>query len=229
MKILYIILYIVFVSCDTTRNKRVEIEKDIDRDVLYLAALNSAYDRDYSVMKSIENHRRRFLGSVFLNNTLVGRISVTLNEISNQYEKTKNEYKRESREVLVLRFTVKTKKEASAVMSFLASNNKKDKKREGFYKKHKPKRELIKEQNINPKIRDRVFNGDVFLINKNDKLKNYNVLNVLKIFVKGSTRELIYVQDEIHRKLVAIKTKKETNKILDSLRAEHLMENFYEN
>ena len=229
MKVLYIFIYIVLIGCDITGNKKVEIEKDTDRDVLYLAALNGDYDRDYNVTRNIENHRRRFLGSVFLNNTLVGRVSVTLNEISNQYEKTKNQYKREFREVLILRFTVKTKKEASAIVRFLASNNKKELDKERFYKKHKPKRELIQEQKINPEIKNRIFDGDVFLINKNEKLKNYNVLNVLKIFGKGSVRELIYVQDEIHRKLVAIKTKNETNKILDSLRVEYSIGDFYEN
>lgn|GEM_PF-2978934 len=199
------------------------IDRWIEREVLYQSALRNAYDKDIKTQQQSINHLKHIVGQSYLETLVQSRITITEAEIVNYYEKTRVQYKRADREAVILHFSFTDITTANKLASGLKKNatGGGNKNLGGLLATHKPQRELVFEKRLKESLRKKVFSaqsgtgvvGPIRIGNK------FYVINVLKVFEKGTIKDMIHVQDQIQRKLFELKKRTLEKNILDSLKA----------
>ncbi|MBN4080721.1 peptidyl-prolyl cis-trans isomerase [Caldithrix abyssi] len=199
------------------------IDRWVDREILYQSAINNDYDKDNTTKQKSINHLKQIIGRYYLESLIQNQINITETEVIDYYNKTREQYKRKEREAVVLIFSltdrVLAKKLASNLKKHITSNA--DNKLGELLATYNPRRKLVFENRLKESIRKRVFSnrlhaGIVGPIRNGNK---FYVINVVKVFEKGTIKNLIHVQDQIQRKLLEIKKLTLKKTILDSLRA----------
>ena len=82
------------------------LDKNSSRDALFSAAIDNGFSLDGQIKNKLENQRRHVLGRLYLENIINSRVSVSMDEVKEYYNKTKSQHVRQQREFLVLRFVV---------------------------------------------------------------------------------------------------------------------------
>ena len=197
-------------SCGFFETKQ---EKD---DPLFRAAKEAGYLKDELIRSDVESFKQKVVSLKYIESLMVGRVSVSLSEITEYYEKNKNEHKRASDEALVLVFEKLNKNTAIKIKNLLERNDFDSEKVSKTIQKNIPRRVFLEKKDLKPGLSERIFikKGGSFITQRDD---GFVVFYTLNIFKKGTIKDLADVNDNIQAKLLALKkhTLKET--IKDSL------------
>ena len=144
------------------------------------------------------------------------RVSVGVSEVTEYYEKNKNEYKRRGDEALVLVFEKLNKNTAIKIKNTLERNDFDSEKVSKAIQKNTPRRIFLMKKELRPDLAKRVFlkEGSSFIIQRDD---GFVVFFTINLFKKGTIKDLADVSDNIQAKLLALKKHILKEEIKDSL------------
>ncbi len=97
--------FLIFAGCaEQTKDVLEPTTKSMGRDALVFAATEDGFVFDEQIRSRLEDQRRKVLGSLYLENLVARRVSVSMGEVEAYYNKTKKQHVRNARELLILRF-----------------------------------------------------------------------------------------------------------------------------
>ena len=220
----YIYIFCVFLfSCEGKEPPGLTLaENKTVGSPLFLAAVAENFTVDKNTQKVLQKQNDTVVGRLFLENLIEKRVAVSLEEVAAFYDKTKNQYKRSSREFLVLRFTTTNRDTALYIRQELLKNSgeEKNEKRLGnLIDRFAPKRELIKESFLLDKIKKQflVRRGGPTVVGPFRSGKSFYLFRLVKIYESGTTKDLIHIQDEVRAKIYLKKSHTVRAFLLDSL------------
>ncbi|MEE8335774.1 MAG: peptidyl-prolyl cis-trans isomerase [Candidatus Neomarinimicrobiota bacterium] len=194
------------------------VNRWLDEEVLYLAALEMNYQDDSKIKSALENYKKRLVGRAYLNSHVQKRIQIKAAEIEKYYKKNINSYKRRFDQALILHFLVQTKKESQDIRAELKKNGTKISNRQ-LKDKYSVRPETVTRNKLIPELNRAVFNNQNVKLPRPVKTEaGYHVVQILKRHSAGSAKELIEVYDEIQQRLVRNKSILITEALLDSLK-----------
>ena len=147
---------------------------------------------------------------------MVGRVSVSVSEVAEYYEKNKNQYKRVSDEALVLVFERQNKNSAIKIKSVLERNNFDSERVSKTIQENTPRRIFVEKKDLKPSLGEKIFvkKGYSFITQRDN---GFVVFYTINIFKKDSLRELADVSDNIQARMLALKKHTLKEEIKDSL------------
>ena len=147
---------------------------------------------------------------------MVGRVSVSVSEVAEYYEKNKNQYKRVSDEALVLVFERQNKNSAIRIKGVLERNNFDSERVSKTIQENTPRRIFVEKKDLKPSLGEKIFvkKGYSFITQRDN---GFVVFYTINIFKKDSLRELADVSDNIQARMLALKKHTLKEEIKDSL------------
>jgi hypothetical protein len=188
---------------------------------VFIAAEEAQFLKDGGLRSKINDFNTKIVAAKYVESLMVGRVSVTVAEIDGYYNKNMGQFKRRGDEVMVLLFEGQDKSSAIKIKNVLDRNGLDSEKSSGVIKKHKPRRVFLKKTQLSENMSDRIFNsnpGSSFILEKDI---GFVVFYIVGVFKKGTVKDLVYVNDEIQSKILAIKKYQLKEKIIDSLSVEY--------
>ena len=173
--------------------------------------------KDEQLKSRLDDINKKIVSAKYIESLMVGRTSVGVAEIDNFYEKNKEQFSRKSDEVFVLLFSEKNKNTAISIKNTLDRNGLDSEKSSALIKKHNPRRIFFNKAQLNEKMSKRLFGSkknSSFIIERD---KGFAVFYIIDVFKKGSVKDLVYVNDEIQSKILALKNHILKERIIDSL------------
>ena len=220
----YIYVFCVFLfSCDSKNPGGTAIdENNAVGSPLFLAATSNNFVLDKKTQGVLQKQRESVLGLLFLESLVEKRVAVSLEEVAAFYNKTKNQYKRSSREFLILRFTTTNMDTALYIRQELLKNNgeeKNEKRLGGLIDRFVPKRELIKESFLLDKIKKQFVarRSGPTVVGPFRTDKGFYLFRLVKIYESGTTKDLVHIQDDIRAKIYLTKSHAVRAFLMDSL------------
>ena len=203
-------IFLVITSCGFFESKQTEGGS------LFLAAKEAGYLKDGIVKSDIEKISKKIISAKYVESLMVGRVSVSVSEVAEYYEKNKNQYKRVSDEALVLVFERQNKNSAIKIKSVLERNNFDSERVSKTIQKHTPRRMFVEKKDLKPSLGEKIFvkKGYIFITQRDN---GFVVFYTINIFKKGSLRELVDVSDNIQARILALKKHTLKEEIRDSL------------
>ena len=203
-------IFIIITSCGFFESKQT------GGGSLYLAAKEAGYLKDGIVKSDIEKISKKIISAKYVESLMVGRVSVSVSEVADYYEKNKNQYKRVSDEALVLVFERRNKNSAIKIKSVLERNNFDSERVSKTIQKHTPRRMFVEKKDLKPSLGEKIFvkKGYIFITQRDN---GFVVFYTINIFKKGSLRELVDVSDNIQARILALKKHTLKEEIRDSL------------
>ena len=203
-------IFIIITSCGFFESKQT------GGGSLYLAAKEAGYLKDGIVKSDIEKISKKIISAKYVESLMVGRVSVSVSEVADYYEKNKNQYKRVSDEALVLVFERQNKNSAIKIKSVLERNNFDSERVSKTIQKHTPRRMFVEKKDLKPSLGEKIFvkKGYIFITQRDN---GFVVFYTINIFKKGSLRELVDVSDNIQARILALKKHTLKEEIRDSL------------
>jgi len=188
---------------------------------VFIAAEEAQFLKDGGLRSKINNFNTKIVAAKYVESLMVGRVSVTVAEIDGYYNKNRGQFKRRGDEVMVLLFEGQDKSSSIKIKNVLDRNGLDSEKSSGVIKKHKPRRVFLKKTQLSENMSGRIFNsnpGSSFILEKDI---GFVVFYIVGVFKKGTVKDLVYVNDEIQSKILAIKKHQLKEKIIDSLSVEY--------
>ena len=188
---------------------------------VFIAAKEAQFLKDGVLRSKINDFNTKIVAAKYVESLMVGRVSVSVAEIDDFYNKNRGQFKRRSDEAMVLLFGGQDKSSAIQIKNVLDRNGLDSEKSSSVIKKHKPRRVFFKKTQLTEKMSERVFGskvGSSFIL---DRDPGFVVFYIIGFFKKGTVKDLVYVNDEIQSKILAIKNHQLKEKIVDSLSAEY--------
>ena len=218
--------FLLFASCaEQTKDFFEPTTKNKSRDALVFAATEDGFVFDEQIRSRLEDHRRRVLGKLYLENLVARRVSVSMGEVENYYNKTKKQHVRNTRELLLLRFSFTSFDKATLLRKKLeqAASRVDDKEFGGIIAEFQPTRELIDETKIKKTITKQLLRrrGSPVTVGPFSVGRGYAVFHLLKVYEKGTIKEQIHVQEKLRNQLVAMKSHAIRASLVDSLNAKY--------
>ena len=220
----YIYVFYVFLfSCESKAPPGVVLtENKAVGSPLFMAAVSENFTLDKNTQKVLQKQNDTIVGRLFLESLVEKRVAVSLDEVATFYDKTKNQYKRSSREFLVLRFTTTKRDSALYIRQELLKNSgeEKNEKRLGaLIDRFAPKRELIKDSFLLDQIKKQFLarRGSPAVIGPLRSGKVFYLFRLVKIYESGTTKDLIHIQDDVRAKIYLKKSHTVRAFLLDSL------------
>ena len=203
-------IFIIITSCGFFESKQT------GGGSLYLAAKEAGYLKDGIVKSDIEKISKKIISAKYVESLMVGRVSVSVSEVADYYEKNKNQYKRVSDEALVLVFERQNKNSAIKIKSVLERNNFDSERVSKTIQKHTPRSMFVEKKDLKPSLGEKIFvkKGYIFITQRDN---GFVVFYTINIFKKGSLRELVDVSDNIQARILALKKHTLKEEIRDSL------------
>jgi len=219
-------VFLLFVGCSEQTKEAVELTtENIKRDALVFAATEDGFVFDEQIKSRLENQRRKVLGKLYLENLVNRRISVSMGEVEAYYNKTKNQYVRNVRELLFLRFSLASLDTARLVRQKLdrAMGGVDDMGFGAVIAEFQPTRELVDETKIKKTIRTQLLRrrGSPVTVGPLSVGGDYVVFHLLRVYEKGTIKEQIHVQEKLRSRLVAMKSRAVRARLVDSLKAKY--------
>ena len=219
-------VFLLFVGCSEQTKEVVGLTtENIKRDALFFAATEDGFVFDEQIKSRLEDQRRRVLGKLYLENLVNRRISVSMGEVEAYYNKTKNQYVRNTRELLFLRFNFASLDTARLVRQRLdrAMREVDDGGFGAIIAEFQPTRELFDEIKIKKNIRTQLLRrrGSPVTVGPLSIGGGYAVFHLLKVYERGTTKEQIHVQEKLRNRLVAMKSRAVRARLVDSLKAKY--------
>ena len=189
---------------------------------LSVAAVSNNFTLDKNIQKKLYRQNDAILGHLFLESLVEKRVFVSMQEVSNYYKKTKNEYKRTSREFLVMRFKTTNKDTAQYVRRVLMKKEESQKGQAMFglvVERFSPSRELIKEEKLRDSIKKQFLTrrGGFASAGPFAAGDGFVLFHLLQTYEKGTIKDLIHIQDEIRSKIYSTKAHAVRLHLIDSL------------
>jgi hypothetical protein len=183
---------------------------------LFLAAKEAGYLKDEIVKSDIEKISKKIISAKYVESLMVGRVSVSVSEVADYYEKNKNQYKRVSDEALVLVFERQNKNSAIKIKSVLERNNFDSERVSKTIQENAPRRIFVEKKDLKPSLGEKIFvkKGYSFITQRDN---GFVVFYTINIFKKDSLRELADVSDNIQARMLALKKHTLKEEIKDSL------------
>ena len=183
---------------------------------LFLAAKEAGYLKDEIVKSDIEKISKKIISAKYVESLMVGRVSVSVSEVAEYYEKNKNQYKRVSDEALVLVFERQNKNSAIKIKSVLERNNFDSERVSKTIQENTPRRIFVEKKDLKPSLGEKIFvkKGYSFITQRDN---GFVVFYTINIFKKDSLRELADVSDNIQARMLALKKHTLKEEIKDSL------------
>ena len=183
---------------------------------LFLAAKEAGYLKDEIVKSDIEKINEKIISAKYVESLMVGRVSVSVSEVAEYYEKNKNQYKRVSDEALVLVFERQNKNSAIKIKGVLERNNFDSERVSKTIQENTPRRIFVEKKDLKPSLGEKIFVKKGYSsITQRDN--SFVVFYTIDIFKKGSLRELADVSDNIQARMLALKKHTLKEEIKDSL------------
>ena len=220
-------VFIVFVGCNSGVEDRafLGLEGDSNRDALFSAAMENGFSLDEQIKNKLENQRRRVLGRLYLESIINSRVSISPDEVEEYYNKTKNQYVRQHREFLVLRFVWTSLDTARGVRKKLLAirkNNETDK-LGALIAEFAPSRELIAENKIKKTIKNQFLGGPGSVVGPISNDGQHVVFYLLSMYKKGTTKEKIHIEEALRNQLFAMKAHVLRQNLVDSLKSKYVV------
>ena len=216
MRLLIINIVLFFsVSCGGLSNKQSQ-----DNPV-YVAAKEARFLNDEQLKSKLDYINKKIISAKYVESLMVGRTSVSVADIDNFYEKNSEQFTRKSDEAFVLLFGEKDKNTAISIKNTLDRNGLDSEKSSVLIKKHNPRRVFFNKAQLNEKMSKRLFGAkknSSFIIQRDS---GFSVFYIIDTFKKGSVKDLVYVNDEIQSKILALKNHILKERIIDSLTVEY--------
>ena len=203
------------VSCGGLSNKQSQ-----DNPV-YVAAKEARFLNDEQLKSRLDDINKKIISAKYVESLMVGRTSVSVADIDNFYEKNKEQFTRKNDEAFVLLFDEKDKNTAISIKNTLDRNGLDSEKSSVLIKKHNPRRVFFNKAQLNEKMSKRLFGAkknSSFIIQRDS---GFSVFYTIDTFKKGSVKDLVYVNDEIQSKILALKNHILKERIIDSLMVEY--------
>jgi hypothetical protein len=183
---------------------------------LFLAAKEAGYLKDEIVKSDIEKISKKIISAKYVESLMVGRVSVSVSEVAEYYEKNKNQYKRVSDEALVLVFERQNKNSAIRIKGVLERNNFDSERVSKTIQENAPRRIFVEKKDLKPSLGEKIFvkKGYSFITQRDN---GFVVFYTINIFKKDSLRELADVSDNIQARMLALKKHTLKEEIKDSL------------
>ena len=203
-------IFLIITSCGFFESKQTEGGS------LFLAAKEAGYLKDGIVKSDIEKISKKIISAKYVESLMVGRVSVSVSEVAEYYEKNKNQYKRVSDEALVLVFERQNKNSAIKIKSVLERNNFDSERVSKTIQENTPRRILVEKKDLKPSLGEKIFvkKGYSFITQRDN---GFVVFYTINIFKKDSLRELADVSDNIQARMLALKKHTLKEEIKDSL------------
>ena len=187
---------------------------------VYVAAKEARFLNDEQLKSRLDDINKKIVSAKYVESLMVGRTSVSVADIDNFYEKNRSS-SQESDEAFVLLFGEKDKNTAISIKNTLDRNGLDSEKSSVLIKKHNPRRVFFNKAQLNEKMSKRLFGAkknSSFIIELDS---GFSVFYIIDTFKKGSVKDLVYVNDEIQSKILALKNHILKERIIDSLTVEH--------
>ena len=222
MKNLNILFLILFFGCDNQRTNSVNKKPE---DVLYLSAIDAGFNLDLLEKNKADNTYKKIIALKHLQNIVNKKISISLNEINDYYIKNKKRFITTNKEVLFYRFDFNTKKDANDFIKLLSKlkNGALDNNFGVLIEKHKPMKEIVVEKKLKKEYKNVFFKQPYKerVVGPKKIKESYVVFYIIKIFDKNTTKDLIYVQDDIYKKIYITRSEQIKKQTIDSLLIKH--------
>lgn len=203
-------IFLIITSCGFFESKQTEGGS------LFLAAKEAGYLKDGIVKSDIEKISKKIISAKYVESLMVGRVSVSVSEVAEYYEKNKNQYKRVSDEALVLVFERQNKNSAIRIKGVLERNNFDSERVSKTIQENAPRRIFVEKKDLKPSLGEKIFvkKGYSFITQRDN---GFVVFYTINIFKKDSLRELADVSDNIQARMLALKKHTLKEEIKDSL------------
>ena len=203
-------IFLIITSCGFFESKQTEGGS------LFLAAKEAGYLKDGIVKSDIEKISKKIISAKYVESLMVGRVSVSVSEVAEYYEKNKNQYKRVGDEALVLVFERQNKNSAIKIKSVLERNNFDSERVSKTIQENTPRRIFVEKKDLKPSLGEKIFvkKGYSFITQRDN---GFVVFYTINIFKKDSLRELADVSDNIQARMLALKKHTLKEEIKDSL------------
>ena len=196
-------------------------DKQSQDNPVYVAAKEARFLNDEQLKSRLDDINKKIVSAKYVESLMVGRTSVSVVDIDSFYEKNKEQFTRKSGEAFVLLFGEKDKNTAISIKNTLDRNGLDSEKSSALIKKHNPRRMFFNKAQLNEKMSKRLFGAkknSSFIIQRDS---GFSVFYIIDTFKKGSVKDLVYVNDEIQSKILALKNHILKERIIDSLTVEH--------
>ena len=210
---------LVLVSCQKQSDGQSVAEPE---SALSVAAASGGFTLDKNIQKKLYRQNEAIMGQLFLESLIEKRVFVSMQEVSDYYKKTKNQYKRTSREFLVMRFKTTNKDTAQYIRRILVQKEKSQKGEAEFglvVERFAPSRELIKEEQLRDSIKKQFLARGGGFANAGPFVAGdgFVLFHLLQTYERGTIKDLIHIQDEIRSKIYSTKAHAVRLHLLDSL------------
>ena len=218
-KAFLVLVFFAGCSSDAEVNELLDLDKDSNRDALFSAAIDNGFSLDGKIKNKLENQRRRVLGRLYLESVVSGRVSISMDEVKEYYNKTKDQHVRKQREFLVLRFVLSSLDSARDVRKKLLETKKGsgEEKLGALVAELGPSRELIGENKINRSIKNQLMGGAGSVVGPVSSGDQHIVFRVISTYEKGTTKEQIHIEETLRNQLFAMKAHALRQGLIDSL------------
>ena len=171
----------------------------------------------------MENQHRRVLGRLYLENIINRRVSVSMDEVKEYYNKTKDQHVRQRREFLVLRFVVSSVDSARDIRKKLLAAKKSggEEKLGPLMAEFLPSREIIGENKINKSIKNKLLGGPGSVVGPISSGGQHVVLRLISTYEKGTTKEQIHIEETLRNQLFAMTAHALRQNLVDSLKSKY--------
>ena len=222
-KAFLVLVFFAGCSSDAEVNELLDLDKDSNRDALFSAAIDNGFSLDGQIKNRLENQHRRVLGRLYLENIINRRVSVSMDEVKEYYNKTKDQHVRQQREFLVLRFVVSSVDSARDIRKKLLAAKKSgsEEKLGSLMAEFLPSREIIGENKINKSIKNKLLGGPGSVVGPISSGGQHVVLRLISTYEKGTTKEQIHIEETLRNQLFAMKAHALRQNLVDSLKSKY--------
>ena len=222
-KVYLALIFIAGCNSGAEDKKPLVLDKDLNRDALFSAATDNGFSLDGQIKNRLENQRRRVLGRLYLENIINRRVSVSMDEVKEYYNKTKDQHVRQQKEFLVLRFVVSSVDSARDIRKkLLAAKKGGGEERLGsLMAEFLPSREIIAENKINKSIKNKLLGGPGSVVGPISSGGQHVVFHLISTYEKGTTKEQIHIEETLRNQLFAMKAHALRQNLVDSLKSKY--------
>ena len=188
---------------------------------VYVAAKEAGFLKNKQLKTRLDGFNKKIVAAKYIESLMVGRVSVSVADIDNFYEKNRGQFKRKNDEVLVLLFGEKDKNTAILIKNTIDRNGLDSEKTSALIKKHSPRRVFFDKSQLVENMSRRLFSAkknSSFIIERGAV---FSVFYIIDIYKKEGIKDLVYVNDEIQSKILALKKHVLKKRIIDSLAVEY--------
>ena len=80
-KVYLVLIFVAGCNSGAEAKKTLALDKDLNRDALFSAAIDNGFSLDGQINSRLENQHRRVLGRLYLENIIIRRVSVSMYEV----------------------------------------------------------------------------------------------------------------------------------------------------